>query len=125
MAEQPPNQTMISVAQQEYNTLKQENRIFRNQIQASTERIKKQAVEMATLDAQIIDKDQSINGLKQASQQLGLKGQSVAEDLARVQMDNNAFEEDNKKLTTDLDKANKKIKALENKVKKLESSKKG
>jgi archaellum component FlaC len=95
-------------------------------VQASADEIKDQAVRISTMRAQVLDKDTTINQIKGQAQQLGLKGQTAAEDLARVEMDNNAFEEQNKKLTKDLAKSNKdlaaakkKITSLENKVKKL------
>jgi chromosome segregation ATPase len=126
MADQPPNQTLVSVNQNDWNRLQQENHVLKTQVQASADEIKDQAVRISTMRAQIMDKDNTINQIKGQAQQLGLKGQAAAEDLARVEMDNNAFEEQNKKLTKDLEKANKdiaaqkkKITTLENKVKKL------
>lgn len=124
MAEQPPNQTMIQIPQAEYNKLTTENRVLRFQVEGDQDEIKEQVVRITQYRAQLKEKDLVIQTLKQQGDAMGIKGQGAAEDAARLQVDNDRFEE------TDIERLGeiKKLKAtntrLEKKLKKLESSNK-
>jgi chromosome segregation ATPase len=122
MAE-PPNQTLISVNQADWNNLQQTARAAQIQVQASADEIREQAVRISTLRAESKEKDMRLDEMRKAAEVIGRKAQDSEEDIARMKIDNEAFEEDNKRLNAELKKKTSEITRLKKKIEKLEKGK--